>query len=109
MATTLKMVTAQIPENLFCRLETYAKQMDRSKSWVIRHAIDELLSRNTEEKTVQDDATTNEWDELFAMFQDARDAGETFEPPVRENIWKSNPILETDWGELADDAKNELG
>ncbi|MBQ9683585.1 MAG: hypothetical protein IJV35_10010 [Neisseriaceae bacterium] len=104
MAATLKMVTAQIPESVFWELETYAKELDRSKSWLVRKAIVDMLANR---KKTQQQNNESEWDELFALFREAQESGETFELPPRENVWKPNPILETDWGEMADDAKDE--
>ena len=104
MPATLKMITTQVPETVFWELDGYAKELDRSKSWLVRKAILDMLA--TRKKTQQQN-NESEWDELFAMFREARESGETFELPPRENVWKPNPILETDWGEMADDAKDE--
>ena len=104
MTATLKMVTAQIPESVFGELESYAKELDRSKSWLVRQAIVDMLANR---KKTQQQNNESEWDELFALFCEAQESGETFELPPRENVWKPNPILETDWGEMADDAKDE--
>ena len=104
MAATLKMVTAQIPESVFWELETYAKELDRSKSWLVRKAIVDMLANR--KKTQQNNES--EWDELFDFIRQANESGEdmNIELPPRENVWKPNPILETDWGDMADDAKN---
>lgn len=104
MAATLKMVTAQIPETVFGELETYAKELDRSKSWLVRKAIVDMLANR--KKTQQNNES--EWDELFDFIRQANESGEdmNIELPPRENVWKPNPILETDWGDMADDAKN---
>ncbi|MBQ5429793.1 MAG: hypothetical protein IIU35_05280 [Neisseriaceae bacterium] len=105
MAATLKMVTAQIPESVFWELETYAKELDRSKSWLVRQAIVDMLASR---KKTQQQNNESEWDELFDFIRQANESGEdmNIELPPRENVWKPNPILETDWGDMADDAKN---
>ncbi|MBQ9259421.1 MAG: hypothetical protein IJ187_06180 [Neisseriaceae bacterium] len=104
MPAALKMVTTQIPESVFGELETYAKELDRSKSWLVRKAIVDMLANR--KKTQQNNES--EWDELFDFIRQANESGEDMEIelPPRENVWKPNPILETDWGDMADDAKN---
>ncbi|MBQ9725336.1 MAG: hypothetical protein IJV56_08375 [Neisseriaceae bacterium] len=104
MPAALKMVTTQIPESVFGELETYAKELDRSKSWLVRKAIVDMLANR--KKTQQNNES--EWDELFDFIRHANESGEDMEIelPPRENVWKPNPILETDWGDMADDAKN---
>lgn len=107
MAATLKMVTAQIPESVFGELETYAKELDRSKSWLVRKAIVDMLANRKKTpltQQIESEADRQAKQEFFALVREARESGETFELPPRENVWKSNPILETDWGEKADDA-----
>lgn len=106
MAATLKMVTAQIPESVFGELETYAKELDRSKSWLVRKAIVDMLAsrKKTQQQNNESEADRQAKQEFFALVREARESGETFELPPRENVWKPNPILETDWGEKADDA-----
>ena len=107
MAATLKMVTAQIPESVFWELETYAKELDRSKSWLVRQAIVDMLANRKKTpltQQIESEADRQAKQEFFALVREARESGETFELPPRENVWKSNPILETDWGEKADDA-----
>ncbi|MBR7001506.1 MAG: hypothetical protein IKI11_02425 [Neisseriaceae bacterium] len=74
MAATLKMVTAQIPESVFWELETYAKELDRSKSWLVRQAIVDMLKNR---KKTQQQNNESEWDELFALFREAQESGET--------------------------------
>ena len=107
MAATLKMVTAQIPETVFGELETYAKELDRSKSWLVRKAIVDMLANRKKTQLTQQsesEADRQAKQEFFALVREARESGETFELPPRENVRKPNPILETDWGEKADDA-----
>ena len=36
-------VTAKLPDSLFCRLDETAKRMDRSKSWIVRQALNGWL------------------------------------------------------------------
>ena len=110
MAATLKMVTAQIPESVFWELETYAKELDRSKSWLVRQAIVDMLANRKKTpltQQIESEADRQAKQEFFALVREARESGETFELPPCENVWKPNPILETDWGEMADDAKDE--
>ena len=106
MPTTLRMVTTQLSEPLFHRLETCAKEIDRSKSWIMRQAVTEWLARNVpssnasqiqqSQPKTESEADRRFKDELFAMIQEAHDSGEdmNFEPPPRENVWKPNPIVE---------------
>ena len=99
MAATLKMVTAQIPESVFWELETYAKELDRSKSWLVRQAIVDMLANRKKTpltQQIESEADRQAKQEFFALVREARKSGETFEPPVRENVWKPNPVLETD-------------
>ncbi|MBO4576848.1 MAG: ribbon-helix-helix protein, CopG family [Neisseriaceae bacterium] len=99
MAATLRMVTTQLSEPLFQHLETYAKEINRSKSWIVRQAITEWLDRNEKSAdTAQQKPNKGAWDELFALIQEAHDSGEdmNFEPPLRENVWKHNPFLDND-------------
>ena len=103
MAATLRMVTTQLSEPLFSHLETCAKEIDRSKSWIVRQAITEWLARNTKSSNTAEQDTNKKgpWDELFALIQEAHDGGEdmNFEPPPRENVWKANPFLDEEWRE----------
>ena len=99
MAATLRMVTTQLSEPLFQHLETYAKEINRSKSWIVRQAITEWLDRNAKSANMaQQKPNKGAWDELFALIQEAHDSGEdmNFEPPLRENVWKHNPFLDND-------------
>ncbi|MBQ5428986.1 MAG: hypothetical protein IIU35_01120, partial [Neisseriaceae bacterium] len=86
MAATLKMVTAQIPETVFGELETYAKELDRSKSWLVRKAIVDMLANR---KKTQQQNNESEWDELFDFIRQANESGEdmNIELPPRENVW----------------------
>ena len=107
MPATLKMITTQVPETVFWELDGYAKELDRSKSWLVRKAIlDMLANRKKTQLTqqVESEADRQAKQEFFALVREARESGETLELPPRENVWKPNPILETDWGEKADDA-----
>ena len=103
MPATLRMVTTQLSEPIFTRLDTYAKEIDRSKSWIVRQAITEWLARNTKSSNTTEQETNKKgpWDELFAAIQEAHDSGEdmNFEPPPRENVWKHNPFLDEEWRE----------
>ena len=105
MPATLKMITTQVPETVFWELDSYAKEIDRSKSWLMRKAILDMLANRKKPQQQNDE---NEWDELLEFIRQANESGEdmTIELPPRENVWKPNPILETDWGEMADDATN---
>ena len=101
MAATLRMVTTQLSEPLFHHLETYAKEINRSKSWIVRQAITEWLDRNAKSADMaqtESKADRRFKDELFALIQEAHDSGEdmNFEPPLRENVWKHNPFLDND-------------
>ena len=107
MPAVLKMVTTQIPETVFRELDSYAKEIDRSKSWLMRQAIlDMLKNRKNTQSTQQTESEADRQakQEFFALVREARESGEIFELPPRESVWKPNPILETDWGEKADDA-----
>ena len=107
MPAALKMVTTQIPETVFWELDSYAKELDRSKSWLMRQAIlDMLKNRKNTQSTQQTESEADRQakQEFFALVREARESGEIFELPPRESVWKPNPILETDWGEKADDA-----
>ncbi|MBO4577049.1 MAG: hypothetical protein J5680_08075 [Neisseriaceae bacterium] len=44
MPATLKMITTQVPETVFWELDGYAKELDRSKSWLVRKAILDMLA-----------------------------------------------------------------
>ena len=106
MPAALKMVTTQIPETVFRELDSYAKEIDRSKSWLMRKAILDMLKNRQNSQQQQNDE--NEWEDLLDFIRQANESGEDMEIelPPRENVWKPNPILETDWGDMADDAKN---
>ena len=100
----LKTMTTQVPESLFVDVEKIAKEMDRSKSWIMRQAVTEWLARNMKSSNASPPKTESEADrrfkdELFAMIQEAHDSGEdmNFEPPPRENVWKANPFLDEEW------------
>ena len=78
MAATLRMVTTQLSEPLFHHLETYAKEINRSKSWIVRQAITEWLDRNAKSAdTAQTESKADRRfkDELFALIQEAHDSG----------------------------------
>lgn len=44
MADGTRVVTANLPEKMVSQMDTIAKQMDRSKSWIIRQAVAEWLA-----------------------------------------------------------------
>lgn len=101
----LKTMTTQIPTPLFADIEKIAQEQERSKSWILRQALQNYVSqyRKTDSQETQESKADRQFkNELLAMIQEAHDSGEdmNFEPPSRENIWKSNPILE-----LADEAE----
>ena len=107
----LRVITTQVPESLFVDVEKIAKEMDRSKSWIMRQAVTEWLARNVKSSNAsqiqqsqpktENEADRRFKDELFAMIQEAHDSGEdmNFEPPPRENVWKANPFLDEEWRE----------
>ena len=92
----LRTITTQVSEPLFLEVEKYAQENDRSKSWVLRHALQTFLSQQRSAKQSEQEKDRQFKDELFAMIQEAHDSGEdmNFEPPPRENVWKPNPIVE---------------
>lgn len=94
---TTKMISTQLPDAMFTSLEQCAKNLDCSKSWIVRQAIADWLAQNIGEANKRKKKEqTNDWDKLFAMIEEAHQNGEdmNFEPPVRENIWKNNPLLQ---------------
>lgn len=44
MADTGRVITANLPTELVCRLDKIAAQIDRSKSWIVRQAVAEWLA-----------------------------------------------------------------
>ena len=103
----LRVITTQVPEPLFFEVEKFAKENDRSKSWILKQALQTFLSQQQSNKQAEIEKDRQFKDEFFALVREACESGEIFEPPVRENVWKPNPILETDWGELTDNAVDE--
>ncbi|MBR5674975.1 MAG: ribbon-helix-helix protein, CopG family [Neisseriaceae bacterium] len=100
----LRTITTQVPESLFVDVEKIARENDRSKSWIMRQALQIYVSQcknaQSQPKT-ESEADRRFKDELFAMIQEAHDSGEdmNFEPPPRENVWKHNPFLDEEWRE----------
>lgn len=44
MAEDGRVVTAKLPEALVTEMDEIAERMDRSKSWIVRHAVAEWLA-----------------------------------------------------------------
>ena len=96
----LRVMTTQVPESLFVDVEKIAKEQDRSKSWILRQALQNYVlqckNKIQSQPKSESEADRQAKQEFFALVREARKSGETFEPPVRENVWKPNPVLETD-------------
>ena len=100
----LRTISTQVPASLFFDVEQIAKKIDRSKSWIVRQALQDyvLQCKKTQlPQQTESEADRRFKDELFAMIQEAHDSGEdmNFEPPPRENVWKHNPFLDEEWRE----------
>ncbi|MBV9528326.1 ribbon-helix-helix domain-containing protein [Sphingomonas sp.] len=44
MSEGRRVVTANLPEDLVARLDSIADRIERSRSWIVRHALDEWLA-----------------------------------------------------------------
>ena len=42
----IKIISAVIPDEIYKKLEKYAQKNDRSKSWIIKKAINNFLAEN---------------------------------------------------------------
>lgn len=59
MADIGRVVTAKIPTELACRMDEVADRIDRSRSWIMRHALDDWLAEEQRRCELSDNFSEN--------------------------------------------------
>ncbi len=84
-----RVVTAKLPDELVSEMDEVARRMDRSKSWIVRHAVAEWLTeeRRRYELTLEamksvDEGESFSQDEIEKHFAARRKARSRGAPPA---------------------------
>ena len=84
-----RVVTAKLPDELVSEMDEVARRMDRSKSWIVRHAVAEWLTeeRRRYELTLEamksvDEGKSFSQDEIEKHFAARRKARSRGAPPA---------------------------
>jgi predicted transcriptional regulator len=79
MAETGRVITANLPNDLFVQLDDVAHHIDRSKSWIVKEALTDWLAewRRRHELTLEalndvDEGRTFSHEEVLAHFEQRR-------------------------------------